>query len=95
MHNVWCISITLERALRYCFDLLPNEVKHTKTKSMGARSHNHLEIPVVGRNVRVISFLRSHRPSKKTVQVGIERKKIRSGSHTPSFIARVHESHLA
>jgi hypothetical protein len=37
----------------------------------------------------------SHRPLKKTVQVGIEWKKIRSGSHAPSFVARVHESHLA
>jgi hypothetical protein len=37
MHNVRCISTTLERALWYCLDLLPNEVKHTKIKYMGER----------------------------------------------------------
>jgi hypothetical protein len=29
------------------------------------------------------------------IQVSIEGKKIRSGSNTPSFVARVHESHPA
>jgi hypothetical protein len=41
MHNIRCIPTTLKRALRYCLDLLPNEVKHTKIKSMGMRSHSH------------------------------------------------------
>jgi hypothetical protein len=37
----------------------------------------------------------SHRPPKEAVQVGIEGKKIRSSSHTPSLIARIHEPHFA
>jgi hypothetical protein len=62
---------------------------------VGARSHSHKEILVVGWNVEAISFPRSHCPLKNMVQVGIERKKICSGFHTPSFVARIHESHLA
>jgi hypothetical protein len=50
---------------------------------------------VVGWNVGAISFPRSHRPLKQVVQVSIEREKIRSSSHTPSFVARVYEPHLA
>jgi hypothetical protein len=50
---------------------------------------------LIGRNVGAVSLPRSHRPLKETVQVGIECEKIQSGSYTPSFVARIHEPHLA
>jgi hypothetical protein len=62
---------------------------------MRVRSHSHKDVTVVGQNVGAISLPRSHRPRKETVQVDIEWEKIQSGSHTPSFVARIHEPHLA
>jgi hypothetical protein len=92
MHDLGCISTTFERSLRNFLDLLPDEVKHRKVKSMGVRSHSHKEITVVGWNIGAISFPKRHRPPKEMVQVGVEWKQVRGGSHTPSFVARVHES---
>jgi hypothetical protein len=62
---------------------------------MGLPSHSHKEILVVGWNVRAIPFPRSHRLTKKTVQVGVEGKKIHSGSRTSSFVVWIHEFELA
>jgi hypothetical protein len=69
VQDVRCIPTTLERTLQYGLDLLPYEVEDTKIKSIGSPSLSHKNVSVVGRNVGAISFPRSHRPTKKMIQV--------------------------
>jgi hypothetical protein len=74
VHDVGCISITLKRAHRYFLDFIPNKMKHTKVKFVGARNHSQKEISIVGSNDEAISFPRNPPPPKKMIQVSIEGK---------------------